>query len=156
MTGVSSICSYFGIRCNFDIILNHVVGPICCQILHRQPLHHSARLVETRLMIELDFFYIYFPWNYGSFEKPYVALLNSANLASWQPLLINTLAARGLEEQYIMRVSLIFVIIVSFMLFIVLLLSLMYFFQRHSDSRFMILKNNLPNLLGLCHFPLNT
>jgi hypothetical protein len=104
----------------------------------------------------IRFFYIYFPWNYGSFEKPYVALLNSANLASWQPLLINTLAARGLEEQYIMRVSLIFVIIVSFMLFIVLLLSLMYFFQRHSDSRFMILKNNLPNLLGLCHFPLNT
>ena len=91
-----------------------------------------------------------------NFEKPYVALLNSENLASWQPLWINTLAARGLEEHNIMQVSLIFVIIVSFMLFIVLLLSLMYFFWRHSDSRFMILKNNLPDLLSLYHFPLNT
>ena len=54
-----------------------------------------------------------------------------------------------------MRVSLIFVIIVRFMLFIVIL-SLMYFFQRISDLRFMIFNNNLPNLLGLCHFPLNT
>jgi magnesium-transporting ATPase (P-type) len=67
-----------------------------------------------------------------------------------------TLAARGLEE-HIMRVPLIFAIIVSFMLFIVLLsLMLMYFFRRISDSRLMFLKNNLPNLLGLCHFPLNT
>ena len=39
------------------------------------------------------------------------------------------------------------------MLFIVLV-SLVYFFQRISDSRFMFLKNNLLNLLGLCHFPL--
>ena len=30
------------------------------------------------------------------------------------------------------------------------------FYQRISDSLFMILKNNWPNLLGLCHFPLNT
>ena len=40
--------------------------------------------------------------------------------------------------------------------FIYWLLLLMYLFRRISDSRFMILKNNLPNLFGLCHFPLNT
>ena len=66
----------------------------------------------------------------------------------------NTLAVHGLEE-HIMQVSLISVIIVSFMLFIVLLSLMQYFFQRISDSQFMFLKNNLPNLLGLCHFPLN-
>ena len=69
------------------------------------------------------------------------------------PTRTNTLAARGLEER-VLRVSLIFGIIVSFMLFIVLL-SLMYFFRRISDSRFMILKNSFLNLLGLCRFPLN-
>jgi hypothetical protein len=53
--------------------------------------------------------------------------------------LINKLAARGLEEH--MRVSLIFAIIVSFMLFTV-------FTLVYVDSRgFMILKNNWPNLL---------
>jgi len=61
---------------------------------------------------------------------------------------INKLAACGLEEH--MRVSLIFAIIVSFMLFTV-------FTLVYVDScGFMILKNNWLNLLGLCHFSLNT
>ncbi len=56
----------------------------------------------------------------------------------------STLAARGLEEH--MRVSLIFAIIVSFMLFIVFTLAnlVLYFkeFLIRGSSGFMILKNN--------------
>ncbi len=55
LAGVLSIFSYFGIFCNFNIIFNHVVGPICRRILHKQPLHHSTRLVETLLLVELVF-----------------------------------------------------------------------------------------------------
>ncbi len=68
-----------------------------------------------------------------------------------------TLAARGLEEH--MWITLIFARIISFILFTVLL-SLMYFilenvwFSIHIDSWF--LKNDWPNLLGVCLFPLNT
>jgi hypothetical protein len=63
--GVLVLHVLYGICCNFNIIFNRVIGPICRQNLHRQTLHHSTRLVKTRLMIELDFYiYIYFPWNY--------------------------------------------------------------------------------------------
>jgi hypothetical protein len=64
----------------------------------------------------------------------------------------NTLAARGLEEPW---VSLVFAIIVSFLLSS----RLCTLFQRiliHDSRGFMILKKIWPNLLGLCHFPLNT
>jgi hypothetical protein len=50
LTGVSSIFSYFGIFCNFNIIFNLVVGPICRKNLLRQPLHHLTRLVKTCLI----------------------------------------------------------------------------------------------------------
>ena len=66
-------------------------------------------------------------------------------------------AARGLEKRHDVRITLIFSRIISFMLFTVLL-SLMYYFRRISDSRFTWihdLKNSWLNLLGLCHFPLN-
>ncbi len=53
LTGVLSIFSHFGFFCNFNIIFNLVVGPICGRNLHRQPLHQSKRLVETLLLIEL-------------------------------------------------------------------------------------------------------
>ena len=86
LTGVSSIFSYLGIFCNFNIIFNLVVGPICRRNLHRQPLHHSTRLVETRLMIELDLYIYLFSMELRSFEKPYAALLNSSNRAYKQPI----------------------------------------------------------------------
>ncbi len=70
-----SIFSYFGICCNFNIIFNCVVGPICGRNLHRQPLYHSTLLVETRLMIELDFYIYEFSMELRSFEKPYVSSL---------------------------------------------------------------------------------
>jgi hypothetical protein len=57
--------------------------------------------------------------------------------------IFNTLAARGLEEH--VRVSLIFAIIVSFMLFTVFTLAnVLYFkeFMIHDSLGFMILKNN--------------
>ena len=69
-----------------------------------------------------------------------------------------TLAAGGLEE-HIMRVSLIFAIIVSFMLFTVFTLANVLYFEEfliHDSRGFMILKNICLNLLGLCQFPLNT
>ena len=59
----------------------------------------------------------------------------------------------------LVRVSLIFAIIVSFMLCTVFpLVYILYFkeFLIQDSLGFMILKNNLPNLLGLRHFPLNT
>ena len=84
MTGVSSIFSYYGICCNFNIIFNRVIGPIYRQNLHRQPLHHSTRLAETRLMIELDLYR--FSMELRSFERPHVALLNSANWATGGPM----------------------------------------------------------------------
>ena len=58
-----------------------------------------------------------------------------------------------------MQVSLIFAIIVSFMIFTVFtLIDVLYFreFLIHDSCAFMILKNNRPTLLGLRHFPLNT
>ena len=73
-------------RCNFNIIFNHVVGPICGKNLHSQPLYHSTRLVETHLMIELEFYIYVFSMELQSFEKPYVALLNSSNWATGGPL----------------------------------------------------------------------
>ena len=79
------------IFCNFNIIINLVVAPTCCRNLHRQPLHHLTRLVETRLMIELDFEIYLFSMELQSFEKPYVTLLYSANPASWQPIYIKGL-----------------------------------------------------------------
>ncbi len=91
MTGVWSIFSYLGIFCNFNIIFNLVVGPICRRNLHRQPLHHSTSLVETRLIIELDFYIYLFSMELRSFEKPYVALLNSANTAYNQPVCFSNL-----------------------------------------------------------------
>jgi hypothetical protein len=54
-----------------------------------------------------------------------------------------TLAARGLEEH--MRVSLIFAIIVSFLLFTVFTLANVLYFEEfliHDSREFMILKNN--------------
>ena len=39
LTGVSSIFSYLGIFCNFNIIFTFVVGPTCHRNLHKQPLH---------------------------------------------------------------------------------------------------------------------
>ena len=54
-----------------------------------------------------------------------------------------TLAARGLEEH--MRVSLIFAIIVSFLLFTVFTLANVLYFEEfliHDSRGFMILKNN--------------
>jgi len=68
--------------------------------------------------------------------------------------LFDTLTARGLEEH--VRVSLIFVIIDSFMLFTVLILLSFMYFLIHDSRGLMILKNNWLNLVGLCHFPLNT
>jgi len=68
-----------------------------------------------------------------------------------------TLAARG--RRNLVWVSMIFAIIVSFMLFTVFpLVYVLYFkeFLTHDSRGFMILKNNWPNLLGLCHFLLNT
>ena len=64
----------------------------------------------------------------------------------------------GLEEHNL-RVSLIFAIIVRFMLFTVFTLADVLYIEEcmiHDSRGFMILKNNLPNLLGLCHFPRNT
>ena len=58
-----------------------------------------------------------------------------------------------------MRVSLIFAIIISFMLFTVFPLVYVLYFEEfliHDSRGFMILKNNSPNLLGLYYFPLNT
>ncbi len=60
----------WGNCCNFNIIFNVVVGPICGRNLHRQPLSFDASRPDA-LMIELDFLYMYFPW-LRSFEKPYV------------------------------------------------------------------------------------
>jgi len=61
LTGVLSIFSYLGILCNFNIIFDLVLGPTCCRNLHRQPLHHSTRLIEMCLMIELDLYiYLFF------------------------------------------------------------------------------------------------
>ncbi len=68
-----------------------------------------------------------------------------------------TLTAHGLEEH--VRVSLIFAIIVTFMLFTVFTLVYVLYFKEfliHDSCGFMILKKNWPNLLGLCRFPLNT
>jgi hypothetical protein len=45
------------------------------------------RLVETRLMIELDFYIYVFSMELRSFEKPYVALLNSSNWATGGPII---------------------------------------------------------------------
>jgi hypothetical protein len=71
----------------------------------------------------------------------------------------NTLAARGLEEHDV-RITLIFSRIISFMSFKLCYSRICTFFEEflihNSHRRFMILKNNWPNLLGLCHFPLNT
>jgi hypothetical protein len=56
---------------------------------------------------------------------------------------VQTLAARGQEEH--MRVSLIFVIILSFMLFTVFTLANVLYFEEfliHDSRGFMILKNN--------------
>jgi hypothetical protein len=70
---------------------------------------------------------------------------------------VNTLTVRRLEEH--MWITLIFSRIISVMFFTVLLL-LMYFISKsfwlsiHVDSWF--LKNDWPNLLGLCLFLLNT
>ena len=58
-----------------------------------------------------------------------------------------------------MRVSQIFAIIVSFMLFTLFTLANVLYveeFPIHDSRGFLILKNSLPNLLGLCRFPLNT
>ncbi len=63
-----------------------VVAPISLRNLHRHPLYHSTRLVKTRLMIELDFYIYVFSMELRSFEKPYVALLNSSNWATGGPL----------------------------------------------------------------------
>ena len=63
----------------------------------------------------------------------------------------------GLEEH--VRVSLIFEIIVSFMLLTVFTLVYVLHFEEfliHDSRGFMILKKSGPNLLGLCYFPLNT
>jgi len=57
------------------------------------------------------------------------------------------------------QVSLAFAIIISFMLFTVFpLVCVLYFeeFLIHDSRGFMILKIIRLNLLGLCHFPLNT
>ena len=62
-----------------------VVAPISLRNLHRHPLYHSTRLVKTRLMIELDFYIYVFSMELRSFEKPYVALLNSSNWATGGP-----------------------------------------------------------------------
>ena len=62
--------------------------------------------------------------------------------------ILHSLCVGGLEEHIIMQVSLIFAIICQFYVFIVLL-SLVYFFRRISDSEFTFLKNNSPNLLGI-------
>ncbi len=56
-------------------------------------------------------------------------------------------------------VSPIFAIIVSFMLFTVFPLVYVLYFEEfliHDSRGLMILKKIWPNLLGLCHFPLNT
>ena len=58
-------------------------------------------------------------------------------------MVVKTLAVRGLEEH--MRVSLIFAIIVSFMLFTVFSLANVLYFEEfliHDSRGFMILKNN--------------
>ena len=58
----------------------------------------------------------------------------------------------------LVQVSLIFAIIVSFMLFTVFPLVYVLYFEEfliHDSRGFMILKKIGPNLLGLCYFPLN-
>ena len=63
---------------------NCIIGPFVVKIYIGNP-HHSTRFVETRLMIELDFNYLFF-MELRSFEKHYVALLNSSNWATGGPL----------------------------------------------------------------------
>jgi hypothetical protein len=78
LTGVLSIFSHLVIICNFEIIFDPVVGPRCCKNLHRQPIHHSVRPVETHLTIELYFEICVFSMELKGVEKPYLTLLNSA------------------------------------------------------------------------------
>jgi len=57
------------------------------------------------------------------------------------------------------RVSLIFAIIINFLLFTVFPLVYVLYFEEfliHDSRGFMMLKKICPNLLGLCHFLLNT
>ena len=72
---------YSGIFCNFNIIFDHVVGPICGRSVHRQPLHHSTPLVKMLLLVELVFEIYVISMELQSFEKPYVTLLNIAKRA---------------------------------------------------------------------------
>ena len=81
LTGVASIFLHFGIYCNFNIIFNLVLWPICCRNLHRQPLHQSTHLVEMLLLVELVFDMFVISMEQQSFEKPYVTLPKSANWA---------------------------------------------------------------------------
>ena len=69
-------------------------------------------------------------------------VLLSGRLSSWRHIQ-RTLAARGLEEH--VRISLIFAIIVSFMIFTVFTLVCVLYFEEfliHDSRGFMILKNN--------------
>ena len=85
LTWVSSIFSHVWIFCNFNIIFNLDVGPICCRNFHRQPLHQSTRLVEKLLLVELVFEVCVISMELQSFENPYVTLLKSANRVYMQP-----------------------------------------------------------------------
>ena len=76
-------------------------------------------------------------------------------LLSW----LNSIHSLRVGWRNLVQVSLIFVIIVSFMLFNVFPLVYVLYFEEfliHDSHGFMILKKIWPNLLGLCHFPLNT
>ncbi len=90
------------------------------------------------------------PFVRGAFEKvttwshPILDLPPDQNGQYYQKL---TLGARGLEE-HIMRITVIFARIIGFMLFTVVL-------SRMYDTLFRRI-SYLRNLLGLCHFPLNT
>jgi hypothetical protein len=70
--------SYFGICCNFNIIFNSVVGPICGRNLHRQPIPFEASRRDAS-DDRIRNIYMYFPWNYE-------VLLNSSNWATGGPI----------------------------------------------------------------------
>jgi hypothetical protein len=78
MTMVSSVFLVLGIFSNFNFIFNPVVAPIHYRNLHRQPVYHSMRLDETRLLVELYFETCVFSIEVKWFEKALCTFLNSA------------------------------------------------------------------------------
>jgi hypothetical protein len=67
-----------GIFSNVNSIFNPVVATICCRNLHRQPISHSTRLDDTRLLVELYIETRVFFIELQSFEKALCTMLNSA------------------------------------------------------------------------------